>query len=130
MHLPSWDEIRQIEEQMDVLEHPLDADLFVVGPPGSGKTILAVRRALQVLGEPDPFEINVTVPTVNLVTFNRMLRRLAEILSEGRIAGQTMHSFVGDDYPPRTRHPTITLPGDNYKFNWSAMLAHASGRLG
>ena len=37
--------IARDEEQLDVYETPFDESLFVVGPPGSGKTVLAVHRA-------------------------------------------------------------------------------------
>ena len=40
MRLPTYDELSNDEEQLDVLEAPLDQPLFVVGPPGSGKTSL------------------------------------------------------------------------------------------
>ena len=37
-----------MDEQLDVLEHPLNESLFVAGPPGSGKTVLATTRAQAV----------------------------------------------------------------------------------
>ena len=39
MRLPTWDELSSVKEQLDVLDFPLDRSLFVVGPPGSGKTV-------------------------------------------------------------------------------------------
>ena len=45
VRLPTYDEIARDRGQLGALEYPLDRSLFVVGPPGSGKTILAVRRA-------------------------------------------------------------------------------------
>ena len=45
MRLPTYDEIARDEKQLEALETPLDESLFAVGPPGSGKTVLAVRRA-------------------------------------------------------------------------------------
>ncbi len=48
MRLPTWEELESVDEQLDVLEWPLDETIFVAGPPGSGKTVLAVRRAQMV----------------------------------------------------------------------------------
>jgi superfamily I DNA/RNA helicase len=43
MNLPSLDDLTP--EQWSVYDQPPDASLIVVGPPGSGKTSLAVHRA-------------------------------------------------------------------------------------
>ncbi|MCE2482300.1 MAG: DUF2075 domain-containing protein [Alphaproteobacteria bacterium] len=61
MRLPTYDEISRDEEQLNVYETPFDESLFVVGPPGSGKTVLAVHRA-QMLANADD--------TVVLITYN------------------------------------------------------------
>ena len=65
MKLPTWDELQRDSDQLGVLEHPLDQALFVAGPPGSGKTVLAVRRAQMLAEHGTP---------ATIVTFNRMLR--------------------------------------------------------
>ncbi len=70
MKLPTFDELQRDFDQLDILEHPLDQPLFVAGPPGSGKTVLAVKRAQMLLE-------NGTQAMI--VTFNRMLRRLADL---------------------------------------------------
>ena len=125
MRLPTWEELESVDEQLDVLEWPLDETIFVAGPPGSGKTVLAVRRAQMVAeGEPD---------TV-ILTYNRMLRRLMELLSKqsgmtqadeiaaftGTIA--TMQSYVWSDYGKRTKSEPPTPPDDRYAYIWSEML--------
>ncbi len=35
MRLPTWDEVNSDEEQLNVLETPLDESLFVAGPPAA-----------------------------------------------------------------------------------------------
>ena len=116
MRLPTYEEISRDEEQLDVYETPLDESLFVVGPPGSGKTVLAVHRA-QMLANADI--------AVVLITYNRMLRRLIAQLTEGQIQAQTMHKFVSDRYLAQTnaRAPN-TAP---YKYDWHTMLATLEG---
>ena len=123
MRLPTWEELEDVEEQLDVLEWPLDKSLFVAGPPGSGKTVLAVHRA-RMAGE-----------AAVVLTYNRMLRRLMELLYEqnrkdeaaetpvlrGSIA--TMQSYVWSDYKGRTETEPPTPPCDPYAYNWSDMLS-------
>ena len=79
-----------------MLEYPLNQSLFIVGPPGSGKTMLAVRRAIMAA------RLN---PNVSMVTYNRMLRRLLSLLLSRQnfnaykvINIHTMHAFVGHHY--------------------------------
>lgn len=80
MRLPTWEELVSVEEQLEVLEHPLDQSLFVAGPPGSGKTVLAVYRA-QMVAEAEAAQTKTKQP-IPIVTFSRMLRRLLVLLDE------------------------------------------------
>ena len=116
MRLPTYDEIRRDEEQLEVYETPFDESLFVVGPPGSGKTVLAVHRAQMLASD----GIDVV-----LITLNRMLRRLIAQLTEedeeGRIHAQTMHQFVSCRYRAQANAGTPnTAP---YVYDWKAMFA-------
>ena len=111
MRLPTWEELEAQPEQLAVLEHPLDRSLFVVGPPGTGKTVLATERAAQA-GRPS---------SVAVVTFNRMLRRLLNLLDDD-LDVFTMHSFVWRDYQRRTGREPPRLPHDRYTYDWKAML--------
>ena len=86
MRLPTYDELASVEEQLQVLEHPLDQSLFVAGPPGSGKTVLALQRAQMVVEMQEP---------VPIVTYNRMLRRLLALMQDvDEVKPSTMHSFI------------------------------------
>ena len=89
MRLPTYEEIARDEEQLEVYETPFDESLFVVGPPGSGKTVLAVHRAQMLASDGI---------TVALITYNRMLRRLIAQLTEDQVEAQTMHQFVSTRY--------------------------------
>ena len=107
VRLPTWDELQRVPEQRDVLEYRLDRSLFVVGPPGSGKTVLAIYRAQLAAA----LASDETGPSVAIVTFNRMLRRLLDMLKEADLRVGTMHSFVWHDYRNRMsrRPPTSAV---------------------
>ena len=75
MRLPTYEEIARDEQQLEVYETPFEESLFAVGPPGSGKTVLAIHRA-HMLASADL--------EVVLITYNRMLRRLIAQLTEER----------------------------------------------
>jgi len=113
MKLPTWDELRRDLDQLGVLEHPLDQALFVAGPPGSGKTVLAVQRA-QMLYEHGR--------TATIVTFNRMLRRLANVLNNGATSARTMHSFVWRDYNRRAGLSPPSSGQTSFDYDWGDML--------
>ena len=121
MRLPTWEELVSVEEQLEVLEHPLDQSLFVAGPPGSGKTVLAVYRA-QMVAEAEAAQTKTKQP-IPIVTFSRMLRRLLVLLDEesGTYA-KTMHSFVRHDYRDRINMNPPNQPDDQYAYDWNVMF--------
>ena len=122
MRLPTYDELSNDEEQLDVLETPLDEPLFVVGPPGSGKTSLAVWRGnalAELYRERTP-----------VLTYNRMLRRsLGLVAGEHRmdIRAATMQSYVGQDFARRTRTDVPKIPPNPYAYDWTAMIERLAG---
>ena len=118
MKLPTWEELKG--KQLDVMDHPLHQALFVAGPPGSGKTVLAVRRAILAAG---------MEASVILVTYNRMLRRLSSLLSEGAAHASTMHSFVYSDYWKRTGATPASAGSSSYDYDWEKMLCTLAGGL-
>jgi superfamily I DNA/RNA helicase len=114
MKLPTWDELQRDSDQLEVLEYPLDRPLFVAGPPGSGKTVLAVKRA-QMLAE--------SSTPATIVTFNRMLCRLANLLNDGINLAATMHAFVWRDYVRRAKVERLPTSGQSsFDYNWQEML--------
>ncbi len=122
MRLPTWDELRSDEEQLDVLEAPLHKSLFVAGPPGSGKTSLAIWRAdalSRLYGE------------VPVITFNRMLRRSLRLAArEHNIEGasSTMHSFVWNHYRKNTNENPPTAAANEYDLRWKEMSERMEGK--
>ncbi len=84
MKLPKLDDL--VGEQIAIYEMPADTPLFVVGPPGSGKTSLAVLRCNH---------LNQLKTDCSVVTRNRMLAALSSQLGAPT---STMHELVSKDY--------------------------------
>ena len=117
MRLPTYEEIARDEQQLEVYEAPFAESLFVVGPPGSGKTVLAVHRA-QMLASADL--------AVVLITYNRMLRRLITQVTEDQVRAHTMHQFVGVRYHAQVK--AIAPNTAPFVHNWNAMFATLNQR--
>ena len=117
MRLPTYDEIAGDENQREVYETPPDESLFVVGPPGSGKTVLAVRRAEMLAAGGQ---------AASLITYNRMLRRLIVQLTEDQIRAQTMHQFVNRHYQAQMQKMPPEI--EPYVYDWDSMFAMSQHR--
>lgn len=109
MQLPHFDDL--IQEQLSVYDTPPEQSLFVIGPPGSGKTTLAVLRA-QLLSRMKKRTL--------FITKNRMLAALATQLSNGHFDVMTMHSFVPRDY--RSRISGNIPQVRSYVFDWPNIM--------
>lgn len=125
MRLPAWSEL--IEEQKTIFEFPLDKNLFVAGPPGSGKTTLAIQRAQLLKG---------ASKSTSIITYNRMLRRLISLVSKNAIHSSTMHSYVARHFRSLTSKNIPTHPSDRYAYDWTQITcqlkdkAQSANRLG
>lgn len=106
MKLPSWDELKG--EKLAIIDHPLDQSMLVVGPPGSGKTLLALHRTERLKGAGRERRV---------ITYNKMLCRLVELHDETGADVMTMHRFVGIDYKRRTGSEL-----NSFNHNWTQMI--------
>ena len=109
MKLPKLDDL--VDEQMLVYEHDPDENLFVAGPPGSGKTSLAVLRA-KFLRELDK--------RVLVVTRNKMLAALAVQLDGEGLEASTMSAFIGKRHYALTQRMLPEL--DRFVYDWRAII--------
>ena len=119
MRLPTWDELQRVPGtagRAGVSSRPVSVRR---GPPGSGKTVLAIYRAQLAAA----LASDETGPSVAIVTFNRMLRRLLDMLEEADLRVGTMHSFVGHDYRSRMHRQPPHQPSDWYSYDWDAMFS-------
>lgn len=88
IRLPAWGELSK-DEQVPVLNLPTDRNCVVLGPPGSGKTILALHRAARLKKEGRE---------VLVLTYNRLLsiylQEALDAIGLDHYAAQTYHSLV------------------------------------
>jgi superfamily I DNA/RNA helicase len=98
---------RQIsDEQLDIYEDaPLEGNVLVTGPPGTGKTVIAFLRAEAVIKKRQQAIV---------LMFNRVLRRYTENVAdniEGNVVSKTLHSWLPDWW----RALKIVKPQDEVK---------------
>ena len=114
MQLPTYSEIARDPQQLSVYETPANESLFVAGPPGSGKTVLAIARAHTVANQGQ---------AAVLVTFSRMLRRLVTTSTTDQpVETSTMHQFVTQHYKKQAGGTPLKVKGDRYSFAWDTMF--------
>jgi len=113
--LPAYEDLS--EEQDDIYNLPLDGNFLVSGPPGTGKSVMALYRA-----EALTFDDR----SPSLLMFNNVLKQYTEAIAgtmslDGRI--QTFHSWF-DGFWRRTyggRAPKIG--SDLWAFDWPTILS-------
>ncbi|MNX73609.1 Viral (Superfamily 1) RNA helicase [compost metagenome] len=117
MRLPTFQNLS--EEQLLIYEYAPDAPLFVLGPPGSGKTTMAIWRARYLATA--PLNRNVTV-----LTRNRLLVATAGQMARGdvdrrQVDTATMHQFSSRAYYEKFgRCIPEPLP---FVYNWEQAIA-------
>ncbi len=96
MRLPSFNDL--IPEQRNIFLANPDDSMLIVGPPGSGKTSIALWKA-NILSGPDLRR------RVQVVTRNRMLSALATQISQDQgnapVTSATMATYLTSDYGRR-----------------------------
>lgn len=116
MRLPSFNDL--LDEQREVFMADPDQSILVVGPPGSGKTSVALWKA-NILAGPD-YRRQVTV-----VTKNRLLAALATQISQDQgnaaVSSMTMHRLVCRHYWDTFNH--LAPVSSPYNFNWPQIFS-------
>lgn len=124
MILPSFNDL--FPEQLAVYEQSADSSILVVGPPGSGKTSMAIWRARFIASMEGG-------RSVVIVTRNRLLASVASQLAEeegsGSVTAVTMNSFIAGDYYQRFGQYAPQHAPFNYV--WDQIIAeYAAAEIG
>ncbi|MDP9123816.1 MAG: AAA family ATPase [Pseudomonadota bacterium] len=129
-NLPLLSDLEDQEDQLDVYLQPTNKSLGVLGPPGSGKTVLAVWRSV-VSAKPEGSD-------VVLVTRNKLLAAVAsDLVRQGQAQSQpqgqasaptgtlrtlTMHKLVWRDYEKSIKQ-TLTEVDGEMNHDWTRINA-------
>lgn len=115
MRLPAFEDLSK--EQDLIYNLDLDGNYLVSGPPGTGKSVMALYRA-QVLTFDD------REPA--LLMYNNVLQQYtAQAADTLEVAGfvRTFHSWIWRFWREHFKHTPPTLEGDSYAHDWAAMTS-------
>lgn len=117
MRFPSLSDLDR-EQRRIYGDAPADGAILVVGPPGTGKTVMAFHRAqkLAKLGQ-DP----------HVIMFNRVLARYTSNRSNvaSDVGVSTMHAWAGKWWKRATGSWPPTIAGDRWTHDWLEICARA-----
>jgi DNA helicase IV len=115
IRLPAWNELSK-DEQLPILNLPTSENCVVLGPPGSGKTILALHRAARLWKEGRK---------VLMLTYNRLLSiYLQEALNSlglEQFSAQTYHAWLRSFFNNKLKASLPTSTTSNFEYNWEAI---------
>ena len=120
LKLPEWRELSR-DEQIPIINLPIDRSYFVQGGPGTGKSILAIHRIARIK-DLDPDRIT------RILVYNKPLQlHLHDALMAAGLDGkaaQTCHKWIGN-------LTGLPLPSTLWGYNWTmvreAVLRRAGG---
>ncbi|MCU7730916.1 AAA family ATPase [Actinoplanes sp. KI2] len=113
--LPSYEDLS--EEQDEIYNLPLDGNFLVSGPPGTGKSVMALYRA-QALTIDDR--------SPSILMFNNVLkqytrRHAAHLGVEDNV--ETFHRWMRQFWLGTYRHNPPKLGGDDWAYDWKTIAS-------
>ncbi|MDB4668501.1 AAA family ATPase [bacterium] len=122
MKLPGSTDLSK--EQNEIYWQPLDSRMLVTGPPGTGKTVMALYRGQMVIKKGGK-------SSIRIIMFNKVLRKYStESLGDGgfemgdELSGsiKTMHKWIAAWWLKSFGRKPPTIPGKNYSHDWDQMV--------
>jgi superfamily I DNA/RNA helicase len=113
--LPKFQDLSK--EQDAVYSMSLDGNHVVSGPPGTGKTVMALYRAQA---------LNIDDRAAQVLMHSNVLKQYTllaakEVDVEGSV--ETFHRWIGRFWTEHFDAPAPKMEGDEWAFDWSAMAA-------
>ena len=107
-------------EQKSILEDvELDENLFVIGPPGTGKTVIAMWRANQVCGANNGIRATLIMYNVVLVSYSGQWEE-----QHASVDVKTYHSWTGTMWRRRFGEWPPHIPGETkWDLDWNQMVS-------
>ncbi len=128
MRFPKFTELDQDQRSIYSGAPPAES-ILVIGPPGTGKTVMAFHRA-ELLNNLVKSKGDASAkPTV--IMYNKVLATYSaerEGVAAG-VASTTMHKWVWHWYKGLTRTQPPSLPDDKYRHDWMGMLPTLLGKI-
>lgn len=112
--LPSFQDLSPDQEM--ILDLPLDGKWLVTGPPGSGKTVMAILRAVTLSRSGQH-------PT--LIVYNRVLNWYLEDVIDAmglRGAARTYNAFLSNWFWRHYQQDVPHLPSSRFDYDWNTIL--------
>lgn len=116
IRMPTYDELS--EEQLAILEDTdLDSNLLVVGPPGTGKTVIAMWRAKQVCGGGSGEQATLIMYNVVLASYSSQWDD-----QDSSVDVSTYHKWTYRFWRRNFGSNPPSLPEDKYRRDWPQMV--------
>lgn len=128
MRFPKFTELDQDQRSIYSGAPPAES-ILVMGPPGTGKTVMAFHRA-ELLNNLVKSKGKVSAKP-RVIMYNKVLATYTaerEGVAEG-VTSTTMHKWVWHWYKGLTRTQPPTLPDDEYRHDWIGMLPTLLGKI-
>jgi superfamily I DNA/RNA helicase len=116
MRLPAFQDLSKEQDEINNL--PLDGNHLVTGPPGTGKTVMALYRAqiLHIGGRPS-----------NLLMFSNVLAQYTKLAAETLELDGTVRTFHSWFEGLWRKHyggqPPVAKPADRWSYDWAQILS-------